>query len=369
MKILYISIEFSKLHIQIIDSIVKNDNDVFSVVYSLRKKKCNILYENSFYVCFPMTILRGPILYNMRLKYISKKIYDEIKKYNFDLIHGHMLFCDGYICRYISSRTNTPYVVSVRNTDINTDYLWKLPLIRKSGFNIISDSSGFIFVNHQYKNQLLSKIKNQKLKMKIINNSVIIANGIDNYWIDNMSYQKKNFDSVNILTVGRVEKNKNQLNTAKAIEKLIVEGYEIKYTIVGDISNKKYFKKLGKYNFIEYHPNVNKEKLLPFYRSANIYVMPSFTETFGITYIEAISQNCPVVYSIKQGIDGFFEQGSVGYGVNPKSIDSIAMAIKNIITEKTKLNNIVSKYCLYFSWDRFSNEINDFYMSKISSKG
>ena len=43
--------------------------------------------------------------------------------------------------------------------------------------------------------------------------------------------------------------------------------------------------------------------------------MPSRYETFGLVYGEAMSQGLPIIYSKGQGVDGYFKEGTVGYGV------------------------------------------------------
>jgi predicted RNA-binding protein (virulence factor B family) len=51
------------------------------------------------------------------------KIYKDIKKtYNineYSLIHAHSLFSNGYIAMKLKEKYNIPYVVAVRNTDVN----------------------------------------------------------------------------------------------------------------------------------------------------------------------------------------------------------------------------------------------------------
>ena len=55
--------------------------------------------------------------------------------------------------------------------------------------------------------------------------------------------------------------------------------------------------------------------------------MPSYTESFGLVYAEAMSQKLPVIYSKGQGFDGQFEEGLVGYHVSPYDVKDIANGI------------------------------------------
>ena len=51
----------------------------------------------------------------------------------------------------------------------------------------------------------------------------------------------------------------------------------------------------------------NKSELLGIYRSSSIFIMPSTGETFGLVYIEALSQSLPVIYTKGDGVYGFLE--------------------------------------------------------------
>ncbi len=70
-----------------------------------------------------------------------------------------------------------------------------------------------------------------------------------------------------------------------------------------------------------------KEKLLEIYRQCDVLVVPSFRESFGLIYVEALTQGLPVVYTKGQGFDGNFEDGHIGYSIQPESPESIAEAI------------------------------------------
>src|SRR5699024_2595672 len=45
--------------------------------------------------------------------------------------------------------------------------------------------------------------------------------------------------------------------------------------------------------------------------TADIFVMPSSHETFGLVYVEAMLQGLPILYTANEGIDGFYPE-SIG---------------------------------------------------------
>ena len=69
--------------------------------------------------------------------------------------------------------------------------------------------------------------------------------------------------------------------------------------------------------------------------------MPSRKETFGLVYIEALSQGLPILYSKNDGIDGFYEDGYVGYGAIALDKEDIKRQIIKIYDDyPTLLENI-----------------------------
>ena len=87
----------------------------------------------------------------------------------------------------------------------------------------------------------------------------------------------------------------------------------------------------------------DKEEISKIMKSCAMFAMPSITETFGLVYIESLSQNLPVVYTEGQGIDGLFDN-PVGLAVNPYSTASIAEAIKAILANHDAYSNRVVEF-------------------------
>lgn len=70
--------------------------------------------------------------------------------------------------------------------------------------------------------------------------------------------------------------------------------------------------------------------------------MPSFTESFGLVYAEAMSQGLPVIYSKGQGFDGQFAEGVVGYHVDAHDPEELCENIIKMTAEQSTFYYIVS---------------------------
>jgi glycosyltransferase involved in cell wall biosynthesis len=178
--------------------------------------------------------------------------------------------------------------------------------------------------------------------------------------------QKDNFS---LLYVGEFSKNKNISAIVKTIDRLREKGRDIQLVLIGQYGDnvKAIAKLVSKRNmYIKSYPKIiEKNKLMHFYRNADIFIMPSFHETFGLVYLEAMSQGLPVIYTKGQGFAGYYSDGEIGYAVNPKNLNEIIQIIE-LITDKYEE---ISKRCITevnkFTWEAVASKYIHLYKSVI----
>jgi glycosyltransferase involved in cell wall biosynthesis len=88
-------------------------------------------------------------------------------------------------------------------------------------------------------------------------------------------------------------------------------------------------------------------------------VLPSYPETFGLVYIEALSAGLPVIHSRNSGIDGYFEGKGIALAVDHRSPVAIAQAMANLLSEQLAYKLRVQQFqrrggLRYFSEDSVS---------------
>lgn len=297
-----------------------------------------------------------------------QKIYkDIVSAYNIDefsITHAHSLFSNGYIAMRLKKDFNIPYVVAVRNSDVNV-FFRNMPHLRKLGIEILKEASKIVFLSETYRKTVIVKYIPSKIKESIYQKTSILPNGLDEFWFENIKVGSKitNIKDVTLLYVGDINKNKNLLTTAKAVKKLNQEGLNVKFKIVGKIKNKKVFKKINKIVDPEYSSPMPKEKLIEVYKNSDIFVMPSFKETFGLVYGEAMSQGIPVIYSQGQGFDEQFAEGQVGYHVKSLDYCEIATKVIKILDNYEKMSNNCINGAYKFRWNKITKEYTEIYKS------
>lgn len=367
MNILHINMNFdnSSIHYNIVNEMNKldgiegrifcpvlfNDNNKNSNPQFLDRIRCLRRLDRFFYYCR-----------NRKLKKVVRETY---KVKSFNTILAHSLFSNGLLAMTISKKHDIPYSVIITNTDMNV-YFKKIFHLKNTGIKIIMSAEKIIFTSNAYRDELISKYVPENQKEEILRKSVCIPFGVDNFWIENKKRMtEKNIkDNLKLLYVGKINENKNINCTIKACEKLINQGLNIKYTIIGRSSDKggEYIlKEICKYNFIEYIPHQTSDGLLEHYRKNDIFIMPSITESFGLVYVEAMSQGMPVVYSKGQGFDKQFENYKVGVSVNARSEDDVVSAVKYIVENYREMSDNAYRESCVFTWSnickRFINEL------------
>lgn len=265
-------------------------------------------------------IIYSPILnkYLDRLAYPLKilKIYRDISHKvdlnSIDLIHAHTWYSDGGVAYLLSKIHKVPFIITVRNTDMNLFHK-KLIYLRPYGKLILHSSKAIILPSKSYQNRFRNDKSFRNLIKEVQDKLKVIPNGVDKFWIQNSfngqkSTSKKN---VNILFIGKLDKNKQIINLIDSITMINESSqYKVKLHIVGSggEDERKVSKLAQKHSsYIKLHGGIyEKDKLLSIYRMCDIFAMPSIHETFGLVYIEAMLQGLPVLYTEKEGIDGAY---------------------------------------------------------------
>lgn len=296
------------------------------------------------------------ILFDYKQWKIYKDIQPKLNISTYDCIHAYTLFTDGNCARRLSKKYKIPYVVAIRNTDVN-DFFAKMIHLRNRGIKVMRDAKAIFFLSESYRKQVFDKYVPKRYKEDLLRKSHIITNGIDDFWFENM-LQSADPSHINrlrrkelrLVYAGRIDKNKNIPTTLKAIELLREEGWNATLTVVGKVEDEKEYGRIVSSPYVKYISPQPKEKLINIYRDSDIFVMPSFTESFGLVYAEAMSQGLPVIYTRGQGFDGQFPEGEVGYHVDANSPNSVAVAITRIAGDYDIISKMIAEKSLRFNW-------------------
>lgn len=296
------------------------------------------------------------ILFFPRQWKIEKKLLKSYNVKDFDLLHSHLMLSSGYTALRLKRKYGVKYIVSVRETDLSG--FIRIPLFKKMALKIMKQANGIIFLSYMHQKRLIAMYKNPSEKEMIIKKSSVIGNCVEKFWENNTYIARKTLQDENdikILIVAKILPVKNIPIAAKAVENLNLRGYKATLTVVGEIQDEDEASKIRRYSCVNMLSFKTKEELLNIYRSNDIFLLPSKSETFGRVYVEAMTQALPIIYTKGQGFDGYYENGEVGYAVHCNEPNEIADRILDIVRNYARL----SKRCLEASADFYEDVIMD----------
>ena len=128
-------------------------------------------------------------------------------------------------------------------------------------------------------------------------------------------------------------------------------------------------KKVGVNGKIKLSHGIDQEKLHYYYCAADVVIMPSYYEPFGMVAIEAMACGTPVVASNVGGLKWTIEDGITGFHAEPKNAVKFAKCIVKIVSDpelKERLGkNGVIRVRQNFSWNIIAEKILDIYKELI----
>lgn len=361
----YIGTTLHQLMIEKLDTLGV-ENEVFVPTYD--RNTAVIKPNDNVYVseCFSKW---NRVLFDLKQYKIIKAVEEHYDITSFDLIHAYTLFTDGNVARKLSEKYGIPYVVAVRNTDVNV-FFKKMLYLRKRGERVLLQAKHVFFLSKTYQKTVLERYISKTNIVNVERKSVMIPNGIDNFWFEN-KFVDKNIDRIvdrlrkkqlRIIYVGGIDKNKNISTTCRAIDILRAQGWSVSFLIVGKIKDNSVYNAIKDY--VDYYTPRQKEELLELYRQSDIFVMPSYTETFGLVYAEAMSQGLPVIYSRGQGFDGQFCDGLVGYSVDANDSGELARKVLECVDHYCELSGNAERLVSKFDWEKICQEYKTVYKAR-----
>lgn len=118
---------------------------------------------------------------------------------------------------------------------------------------------------------------------------------------------------------------------------------------------------------IIYHGKIyDKAILKDIYSRCSVFAMPSHHETFGLVYIEALTQHLAIVYTRGQGVDGMLD-ARVGEAVKASSKEDIKGAIDKIFQHRS--NYLAAEVVDFgqFRWDTIATRYVEVYEATIKA--
>lgn len=157
--------------------------------------------------------------------------------------------------------------------------------------------------------------------------------------VDNMPLELSDVSSKKLVSVGRLSKEKGYMDLLEIFNKLHNIYPDWTLDIVGDGPEKdnlnKYINDNNLGDFVTLHGFQKKDYIDKLLHEASIYLMTSFTESFGIVLIEAMSHGLPcVAFNSAEGANELINSGENGYLIKNRNHDAYVKKVADLIEDK-----------------------------------
>ncbi len=249
---------------------------------------------------------------------------------NQDIIHAHWVL--GAIqARILHFLKKTPYILTVHGTD--AEIMKNSILVRTIMKGILLKASKVICVS--------SFLKKEVSRISPNANVCVYPNGVGG--VEKLFHITRNPVSKNpakFLYVGRLSEEKNILwliNGFRLIKKTF-NGIHLSIVGSGSLENKikNFIKKSNLENNIDLIGPVPPHEISKCYQNADIFILPSLREGFGVVLIEAMAAGLPVIASNVGGITDIIEDAKSGLFIDPKDVKTLEAAVNALYLDSNK---------------------------------
>jgi len=305
----------------------------YNLPFKLNQFNENIVYHEVEWYEYPL------FEYQPYESALTSKIVDVALYENLDLLHVHYAIphaSAAYMAKQIlkSKKISLPYITTLHGTDITLvgkDPSFE-PIIRFS----LNNSDAITSVSKALKKETLQTFK-------IDNNIEVIYNFIDFYKIQRirqsanccLSNKSKNEKILmHISNFRKVKRIDDIVKVFAAVRKKIPS----KLVLVGDGPEKPSIERLVR------EEHLSKDVIftgritepLEILASADLYLLPSETESFGLSALEAMAMGIPVISSNSGGITEVNIHGKTGFTCNVGDVNSMIKYSLELLTNLKK---------------------------------
>ena len=290
----------------------------------------------------------------------NRRIKQLIPSAKIDVIHAQYIYPDGVLAYQLNKRFGIPYFV----TSHNERYFFERKLSKRLALKIFRNASKVLPINQT--NALYFKSLG-------VSNIELAPLGFNESFLREQKQIAHN--SLSIFTVSVLIPLKNIDKVIRAIGKLIPK-YEITYTIIGKGPEKENLVKLvGDLHLnehIKFVDHIPHEEISDQMYKHDVFIMPSYFETFGRVYFECMAMGIPVICAKNSGIYGLFKEKEEGLAVNHESIDEIIHALEYLIghpRERIEIGLKGQKLVRNYTWTEVAKDLHMKSLNSIQEKG
>lgn len=253
-------------------------------------------------------------------------IYYLIKK-NPDIIHIHSSFGASFYRKlpfiWLSSILKKPIINHIHGSEMDKFYISASKIKKKLVENTYNKCQILICLSEELQKKL-EKIQ-LKSEVRLVENFSIFPDKV---------LKKENKDSVTVLYLGFIIKMKGSFDIPQIISEVVKSIPNINFVIAGSGDDEELKKELEDMNLKNYTtlPGwVDEEEKKELLKTADLFLLPSYSEGMPMSILEAMGYGLPIVASSVGGIPQLIKNNENGLLITPGDIEGFAQAIIMIL--------------------------------------
>ena len=260
---------------------------------------------------------------------IKETLETEHARRPIDLIHAHVAVPDGAAGALAAKHLGVPLVLTVHGADVNTT-LSRSPALHRLVVDTCNAADMTIAVS--------TRLQTELIDAGVFPDHVrVVANGIDPDEMAAIRPGGELADGRWVVAAGNLVNSKGYDDLIRALSRLAPAYDDVRVAIVGGGPERNRLEKLARdlhqKERVVFYGRQSPERLHRLMAAADVFVLPSWREGFGIVYLEAMALGRPVVGCRGQGISDVIEDGVNGLLVEPRHPDGLAAAIRRVLDD------------------------------------
>jgi len=317
---------------------------------------------------------RNPLRFVSTYADVYERLTGDLAEFGPDLVHAHTLFSNGVLAYWAWKQFGVPYVVAVRSTDI-WHFLHLAPHLIPLGVRILRHAHRVVFLSAASRSVALKRLVPPGERVSFEKRSVIIPNGLDSFWHDNLGDRKTGPGSrVVFCVVGGIMPRKNQVETALRVEREMRGiGLEWSLSVMGMVQDtggpfgrgagERMARRLAEMDHVSMRGFGGPDAVRAVMDESHVFILLSRRETFGRVYIEAMSRGLPVIYSRGEGFDQLFPEGEVGFSVDPRRGRCLGGVVARILRDYANMSERCLSRAEECGWEGIARSYESLYAS------
>jgi len=282
--------------------------------------------------------------------------------YDFDVIHSHdwLTYPAGMAAKEVSGK---PLVVHVHATDFDRSGGKVNPGVYEMERTGMHAADKIISVSNLTRNTVINNYGINPEKV------VTVYNAVDPVVQKENIIVRKGYDEKVVTFLGRITLQKGPEYFIEVARKVLQKMDNVRFVMAGSgdmmvkmIWHAASLKIMDKFHFTGF---LRGDDVYRMFSLSDVYVMPSVSEPFGISPLEAMQSNVPVIISHQSGVSEILKHA---LKVNFWDIDAMADAIYGILNYEA-LSGMFKKYGKEevddLKWENSAHQVKDIYASVL----